>query len=174
MIEDRNNRKHPGQSSVGTSFVCSTCERRCKSKAGLAAHQRSHTTAEGTTDNQSRTCRICSKVCKNSTGLKIHMRVHNRWAPMLTHYYILLHLLLYTHLLLFMYPLYSTILLFLNYNNQWWNEILAEQPIDKDDGLRRKNQRGRNEFPALLHRQRWSVNNITVYSRLSGFWRDRD
>ena len=78
MVKDRNNRKHPEQSSVGTSFVCSTCERRCKSKAGLAAHQRSHTTAEGTTDDQSRTCQICSKVCKNNTGLKIHMRVHNR------------------------------------------------------------------------------------------------
>ena len=81
MDVDRRNRKSaPQQSTVGTMFVCPTCDKRCKSNAGLKSHMRSHDrpTAEDDADGnqQQATCRICSKVCKNSRGLKVHLRVH--------------------------------------------------------------------------------------------------
>ena len=76
MVVDRHNRKCAQQSSVGTMFVCSICDKRCKSNAGLSAHMRSHNQTQDS--NQQATCRICSKICKNSHGLKVHLRVHKK------------------------------------------------------------------------------------------------
>ena len=43
METDRKNRKcRPEDSTVNTNFVCDVCNKRCKSKAGLTSHRRSH------------------------------------------------------------------------------------------------------------------------------------
>ena len=94
MVINRMNRKRPERSTINTDFVCDTCDKRCKSNAGLSAHKRSHAnTSRPIEPQQTRTCRICSKVCKSSRGLKLHLRVH-RWAvncSLITHLIILLH-----------------------------------------------------------------------------------
>ena len=77
MVINRMNRKRPERSTINTDFVCDTCDKRCKSNAGLSAHKRSHAnTSRPIEPQQTRTCRICSKVCKSSRGLKLHLRVH--------------------------------------------------------------------------------------------------
>ena len=78
MIEDRQNRKaSPSKSTVGTSFVCTVCRRRCKSKAGLKSHMKRHDLRPRPVEPlQSRSCDICSKVCKSRRGLLLHRKVH--------------------------------------------------------------------------------------------------
>ena len=77
MVINRMNRKRPERSTINADFVCDTCDKRCKSNAGLSAHKRSHAnTSRPIEPQQTRTCRICSKVCKSSRGLKLHLRVH--------------------------------------------------------------------------------------------------
>lgn len=83
METDRKNRKcRPEDSTINANFVCDVCNKRCKSKAGLTSHRRSHnqrpTAHHSSNDNLEKACELCSKVCKNSHGLKIHMRVHRR------------------------------------------------------------------------------------------------
>ena len=79
MTQDREERKNPQSTQPSHGFVCNICSKTCKSKAGLASHQRTHDPP--TTNNEadvSRTCRICNKICKNERGLVVHLRVHSR------------------------------------------------------------------------------------------------
>ena len=81
MKHDREARKAPRAARSTDSFVCSICNKVCKSNAGLSSHQRTQHPPQATASNEadaSRTCRICNKVCKNERGLKIHLRVHKK------------------------------------------------------------------------------------------------
>ena len=87
MLKDRAERKAPPAPNTATNqFLCSHCNKVCKSKAGLKSHQRTQhppdavstnqTNTQDTPDDSRRTCRICGKICKNERGLKVHLRVH--------------------------------------------------------------------------------------------------
>ena len=76
MVVDRHNRKCAQQGSVGTMFVCSICDKRCKSNAGLSDHVRSHN--QTSTQDSKQHAESVQKSAKNSHGLKVHLRVHKK------------------------------------------------------------------------------------------------